>query len=166
MDTKKTINITLISLAIIGALFIFWWLNNDPTNDFTVNVAGADNRGEGDSVQSVNIGEIFREYETEYTQLTGKWPRFRGDDFDNISESPNPLIDEFGPDGPKIMWSVKLGEGHSGAAIYDGLAYILDYDEKERADMLRCFSLVEGKEMWVRGYSVNVKRNHGMSRTI
>lgn len=166
MNTKKAINIVLISLAIIGLVFIVWWLNTDPTNDFEVSLAGADNRGEGDSIQSVNIGEIFREYETEYTVLDGKWPRFRGADFDNISESSENLIDNFGPDGPKIMWSVKMGEGHSGAAIYDGLAYILDYDEEERADMLRCFSLVEGKEMWVRGYSVNIKRNHGMSRTI
>lgn len=166
MDTKRTTNIILIALAVIAAGFIIWWLNNDPTDDFEVSVAGADNRGEGDSIQSVNIGEIFREYETEYTKLDGKWPRFRGADFDNISESSENLIDEFGPNGPKIMWSVKLGEGHSGAAIYDGLAYVLDYDEEKRADMLRCFSLVEGKEMWVRGYSVNVKRNHGMSRTI
>ena len=166
MNTKRTINITLISLALIGAVFIFWWLKNDPTDDFSASLAGADNRGEADSVQTVNIGEIFRQYETEYTKLDGKWPRFRGADFDNISESSENLIDKFGPEGPKIMWSAKLGEGHSGAAIYEGLAYVLDYDEEERADMLRCYSLVEGKEMWVRGYSVNIKRNHGMSRTI
>ena len=68
-------------------------------------------------------------------------PRFRGSDFNNISEDSKNLIDKFGPDGPKILWSVKLGEGHSGAAIYKGLAYVLDYDEQQRADILRCFSL-------------------------
>ncbi|MDX1285846.1 MAG: PQQ-binding-like beta-propeller repeat protein, partial [Draconibacterium sp.] len=36
----------------------------------------------------------------------------------------------------------------------------------ERADVLRCFSLLEGTELWTRGYDVAVKRNHGMSRTI
>jgi len=32
--------------------------------------------------------------------------------------------------------------------------------------MLRCFSLTEGTEIWRRWYNVNVKRNHGMSRTV
>ncbi len=166
MNTKRTIHILLISLAIVGTGVIIWWLSTDPTKDFRVSIAGADNRGEGDSVQTVRIGEIFKEFETEYTELSGTWPRFRGSDFNNISEDSKNLIDKFGPDGPKILWSVKLGEGHSGAAIYNGLAYVLDYDEQQRADILRCFSLVDGKEMWVRGYQVNVKRNHGMSRTI
>ncbi len=166
MNTKKTINITLSIIGIIGFVLIFWWMNNDPTRNFGISVEGADNRGAGDSLQDVRIGEIFKEYSTEYTELTETWPRFRGADFDNISKSPVKLIEKFGPEGPKIVWSVDLGEGHSGAAIYKGLAYVLDYDEEKRADLLRCFSLIDGKEMWVRGYSLNIKRNHGMSRTI
>lgn len=166
MNTKRTINISLLTLGAIGFIAIFWWLNHDPTRDFKIGVAGADNRVGGDSAQTVKIGEIYRQYATDYTKLTETWPRFRGADFDNISKSPVKLIDKFGPEGPKILWSVELGEGHSGAAIYKGLAYVLDYDEQKRADMLRCFSLVDGKEMWVRGYQLNVKRNHGMSRTI
>jgi outer membrane protein assembly factor BamB len=59
-----------------------------------------------------------------------------------------------------------LGEGHSGAAIWKGLVYILDYDEDSRADLLRCFSLTTGEELWRRGYNVAIKRNHGMSRTV
>jgi outer membrane protein assembly factor BamB len=42
----------------------------------------------------------------------------------------------------------------------------MDYDEEERADLLRCFSLVDGTEIWRRGYKINLKRNHGMSRTV
>ena len=166
MNTKKTINTILLVVSFIGLVFIFWWLRNDPTRSFKISEAGADNRGSADSAQMVNIGEIFREYETTYTELSETWPRFRGSDFDNISKSPVKLIDKFPAEGPKILWSVELGEGHSGAAIYNGMAYILDYDEEKRADMLRCFSVVDGKEMWARGYSLNIKRNHGMSRTI
>ena len=166
MNTKRTINITLLAISFIGFIVIFWWINNDPTRNFNISTEGADNRGVGDSAVAVNIGEIFHEYATDYTELSETWPRFRGSDFDNISKSPVKLIDKFPPEGPKVLWKVELGEGHSGAAIYKGLAYVLDYDEAKRADMLRCFSVLNGKEMWTRGYRINVKRNHGMSRTV
>ncbi len=166
MSTKKTINIALIAIILLGVIVIFWWLRNDPTQHLVVSEAGADNRGADNSSQMVNIGEIFKEYNTNYTELSETWPRFRGSDFDNISKSPVKLIDKFPAEGPRVLWSVELGEGHSGAAIYKGLAYVLDYDEAKRADMLRCFSVIDGKEMWARGYSLNIKRNHGMSRTI
>ena len=165
--TKRTINIILFFTGIIGLVFIFWWLSANPTKDFTINLEGADNRGEGNAfVQQVNIGEHFEEFSSDYTEMNETWPRFRGEDFDNISKSPVKLIEKFGTEGPKILWSMDLGEGHSGAAIYKGLAYVLDYNEEERADVLRCISLVDGKEQWNRGYDVAVKRNHGMSRTI
>ena len=166
MNTKKTINITLIAISVVGFILIFWWLNIDPTRNLEISLEGADNRGSGEIAQVVNIGEIVHEYNTDYTELSESWPRFRGSDYDNLSKSPVKLIDKFPAEGPKVMWSIELGEGHSGAAIYKGLAYILDYDEEKRADMLRCFSVLDGKEMWARGYTLNVKRNHGMSRTI
>ena len=43
---------------------------------------------------------------------------------------------------------------------------MLDYDETEKADALRCFALEDGRELWRRSYSVQVKRNHGRSRTV
>jgi len=157
----------LITVGGIAFLTFFWWLSADPTSDFTINLEGADNRGEGNAyVQDVNIGELFVEYTDDYVELNETWPNFRGPDLDNISKSPVDLIENFSTEGPKIVWSVEMGEGHSGAAIYKGLAYVLDYDEEERADLLRCFSLVDGKEQWSRGYDVSIKRNHGMSRTI
>ncbi len=166
MDSKQIIKIVSYSLGIISFGFLFWWLNYNPTHDFELNMEGADNRGSGAEAQEVEIGEYFEQFAESYTELSETWPRFRGEDFDNISKSPVKLIDNFGSDGPKILWSKELGEGHSGAAIYEGLVYILDYDEEERADILRCYSLLDGKEMWVRGYNLNIKRNHGMSRTI
>lgn len=165
--TKRNINIILIFTITTGFVTIFWWLSADPTKDFTVNLEGADNRGEGNAyVQEVNIGEHFEEFSSDYKVLNETWTNFRGADFDNISKSPVKLVEKFGAEGPKILWSMELGEGHSGAAIWKGLAYILDYNEEERADVLRCFSLVDGKELWTRGYDVAIKRNHGMSRTI
>jgi outer membrane protein assembly factor BamB len=65
-----------------------------------------------------------------------------------------------------LLWSVDLGEGHAAPSVLNGRVYILDYDEAQRADALRCFSLADGSELWRRWYTVPVKRNHGMSRTI
>jgi outer membrane protein assembly factor BamB len=165
--TKRTINIILFATGTIGFLAIFWWLNANPTKDLRIHLDGEDNRGEGNAfIQDVNIGEHFEEFGTDFIALKETWPNFRGADLDNISKSPVKIREKFDAEGPKILWSMELGEGHSGAAIWKGLAYILDYDETKRADVLRCISLTEGKELWTRGYDVAIKRNHGMSRTI
>jgi outer membrane protein assembly factor BamB len=154
-------------LALAGLLSIAWWITKDPVKDLVVSVPGMDNRGEGVEVaMEVEIGEFFERFERKGSDLTGTWPRFRGAYFDNISRSDVALIDAFPESGPKIMWEADLGEGHGGAAIYEGKVYVLDYDEDLRADMLRCFDLVEGTELWRRWYKVPVKRNHGMSRTV
>ncbi len=129
--TKRTINITLIIIGTIGFISMFWWLNTDPTRNFNVNLEGTDNRGKGVVMQEVTIGEHFEEFPGEYKVLEETWPRFRGEDFDNIAKSPVKLIEKFPAGGPKILWEMELGEGHSGAAIWKGLAYILDYNEAE-----------------------------------
>ena len=152
----------------VGLLVIFWWMMRNPADKLSESLPGTDNRVSGtDSVlEIVNIGEHFESYGAASSVLLETWPRFRGEDFDNVSKSPVKLIDGFGGQPPEILWSYELGEGHAGPAIYQGAVYLLDYDEEKRADMLRCFSLEDGKEKWRRWYGVNVKRNHGMSRTV
>jgi len=167
MQSEKVIRYSTFGLVIAGLLSLGLWLGLDPTNDFTESLPGLDNRGEGMGAnETVVIGELFETINTGHTELAETWPRFRGESFDNISKSPVGLIDKFPDAGPQVLWSVSLGEGHSGAAIWKGLVYVLDYDEEDRADYLRCFSLTDGKELWKRGYNVAVKRNHGMSRTV
>lgn len=158
----------LLSLA--GIISIAWWVTYDPVKDFVATQNGLDNRGEGVAVNlDINIGEFFESFESfenTSSDLKETWPRFRGEYFDNISRSDVDLIDRFGEEGPDIKWMVEMGEGYAGAAIYKGEVYVLDYNEEKRADMLRCFSLKDGTELWRRWYKVIVKRNHGMSRTV
>jgi outer membrane protein assembly factor BamB len=166
MTSEKLIKYSRIGLIILGLASLAWWLGVDPTRDFVESVPGLDNRGGADANEVVVIGELFEQFGADYNELSETWPRFRGENFDNISRSTVPLKDNFPATGPDVLWSVELGEGHSGAAIWKGLVYILDYDEEGRADQLRCFSLTSGKELWRRGYKVAIKRNHGMSRTV
>ncbi len=158
----------LIAVGVIaGATFLFWFLYN-PVQDLSISVPGLDKRPDSNAVssESIVIGEKFEHFSEDESQLTGKWTRFRGADFDNINKEKIKLIDKWPLEGPKILWKVSLGEGHAAPVIYNGKAYILDYDEKTKHDALRCFSLLSGKELWKRSYKVHVKRNHGMSRTI
>jgi len=166
----KRVPTYLPSLLLLAAAIaaMAWWLFRDPSGEFSQSLPGMDHRGRGaDSLEMVvNIGSEFERFAEQKNSLKETWPRFRGENFDNISRSPVKLIDHFGPNGPDIRWQVELGEGHAGAAIYEGAVYLLDYNEAGRSDMLRCFDLVDGRELWRRWYRVNVKRNHGMSRTV
>jgi len=160
-------NIIRTGLVIMGIAALSWWLLYDPVYTLTPSLPGMDQRGEGAATEKeVNIGEFFTSFTSFESTLKETWPRFRGADFDNISKSPVRLLDNFNSKPPEIVWSVETGEGHAGAAIYQGKVYFIDYDEDIRADMLRCFSLEKGTEIWRRWYKVNVKRNHGMSRTV
>ncbi len=164
INKQNILPFLLIAIALVS---LTWWLTADPVKDLYTSEPGADNRGEGIAINlDINIGEFFDRKANEKSELKETWPRFRGEHFDNISRSEIPLIDKFGPEGPNIKWSHHLGEGHAGAAIYEGKVYMLDYDEELRSDMLRCFALKSGEELWRRWYKVAIKRNHGMSRTV
>ena len=161
-----TADIVTVLLVLAGLLSIGWWLARDPVGDLVTTEPGLDNREEGGVVASIDIGAYYERLGRLDSDLEETWPRFRGEHFDNKSRSPVPLIGSFPEEGPPIVWSVDLGEGHAGAAIYEGAVFVLDYDEDERADILRCFALEDGREIWRRGYFINLKRNHGMSRTV
>ncbi|MFA5326990.1 MAG: PQQ-binding-like beta-propeller repeat protein [Prolixibacteraceae bacterium] len=164
---EKNSKYILWTVAIAVLLLFFWWMFRDPTNKFTESTPGADNRGADSTlVEAVNIGETFEQFATLESSLKGTWTRFRGADFDNIAKNSQPLKDNWSGNQPEILWSVELGEGHAGPAIYDGKVFLMDYDEAKREDALRCFSLESGQELWRRSYKVSLKRNHGMSRTV
>ena len=160
-------NIVLFSSGLLFVAALIWWNLSGPSFEFNLSQPGMDNRGGGQSEISeiINIGAFFELFSEKESELNDIWPRFRGPQFDNIKKTGVKLIDNFSG-GPKIQWSVELGEGHAGPSIYKGKVYVLDYDEEIKADMLRCFSLKDGEELWRRWYNVNIKRNHGMSRTI
>jgi len=131
--------------------------------------------------QQVDIGEILEVYvapdERNPNVSNEVWPAFRGPHLDFIAPENYkvPLAADFKNDGSVrkaplasdgILWTQEMGEGYASPAIAEGCAYVLDYDETKRADALRCFDLETGEELWRRWYRVDVKRNHGISRTV
>jgi outer membrane protein assembly factor BamB len=162
-ENRIVVIVTAI-FALIYLVVIISWNIYVPEYNLAIQSPGADNRPEGSSrtINDVLIGEFFMRYNDESSLLQGKWSCFRGADFSNIIRTPE-AINVMG-DYP-VEWSFTTGEGHAAPVIFNGMVFILDYDESLSSDALRCFSLESGKELWRRWYRVPMKRNHGFSRT-
>lgn len=156
---------TLFAVIVFAALTVSFALTR-PSIDIEKRLPGADNAGVQTAAARVNIAGRFKPSDGQPSSLNGSWPCFRGESFDNIVTEPTPLSDQWPETGPRVLWTLPLGDGHAGAAVRHGRVYLLDYNLKARADALLCLSLDDGKEIWRREYDVSIKRNHGMSRTV
>jgi len=173
---RKLISLT-VALPVLGlcgwaaVLLLSNWFSADPARELVRSVPGKDG-GPPESERAkpnelnIELAGTLETFDGVPSDLPGSWPRFRGADFDNIFKGSENLAASWPADGPEVYWSVELGEGHAAPAVLNGCVYLFDYDEKNRADALRCFSLADGKEIWRRSYALPAKRNHGLSRTI
>ena len=156
-----------LSLAIAAAA-LHGWLSWNALPTLDVRVPGRDGRPAVRQLEEgpVDFAGVFLAFDGAPSDLPGAWPRFRGTSFDNIAHEAPPLAESWGADGPPVLWTIALGEGYAGPVVYEGRVYVLDYDEEQRSDVLRCFSLDDGRELWRHAYEIAVRRNHGMSRTV
>lgn len=95
----------------------------------------------------------------------GDWPQFRGPDRNNISAETG-LLRSWPAQGPKVIWKTPVCEGYAGAAIKDGRVYLNDYDDQKKEHRIRCISLADGKDLWQWTYAIEVRPNHGITRTV
>jgi len=157
-----------VGLAIVGAVSLCVLFGGDPAAGLTERLPAADITSQilVDANEAIELrGELVR-FDGVPSDLPGAWPRFRGANFDAISSGKTALARTWRTDGPKVLWSIEVGEGYAGAAILAGRVYVLDYDRQNQADAIRCLSLEDGEEIWRYSYPVKVKRFHGMSRTV
>lgn len=160
-------------LIVVGAALLIVWTTAAPSSQFAVRqpgqdgtpqaVASSDNRAlvAGQPVAGPGIA----------AELPGSWLAFRGNRRDGICDDGIRLARRWSEAGPPVLWQIELGEGYAGAAIRDGRVYVLDVDvpvadQPAQADVLRCLSLADGREIWRNSYPVVISRNHGMSRTM
>lgn len=164
--SSRNIPLIMIAASVFAVAFI-WWQVADPGYMVVERIPGMDNRPvRTAAADSINIGENFEMLSELSVSEEGSWTRFRGAFFDNISREAIPLAEKWDTSGPPVVWRTELGEGYAGPAVSNGRVYILDYNERRKSDMLRCFSLADGTELWRRWYRVEFKRNHGYSRTV
>jgi len=159
-----------VIVAVSGVALAAMWLVYEPGGgDFVQRVPGQD-VGKGGEVAVAQVVDLRGKLErgegvvaVEFANAS--WPWFRGRNLDNIAPDSE-AVAEWSAGGPTEVWRIELGDGYAGAAIHKGRVYVLDYDLEKRADVLRCMSLADGKEIWKRSYGVKVRFNHGRSRTI
>lgn len=158
-----------IGLAVLGVILLCVWLFSDAAKDLKERLPGEDNRKKVlvEEDEPIKITGRLVKYDGVPADLPGAWPRFRGPNLDAISSDENIALARSWPDdGPKVLWAIDVGEGFAGAAVLAGRVYVLDYDQENKADDIRCLSLDDGKEIWRYSYDVKIKRFHGMSRTV
>ena len=155
-------------LAVLGAAILAVWIGTAGVDDLQARIPGLD-RPEGFAAVEPPPAPVAGEpivSDVKPSELAGDWPCFRGPERDGIDHQSVPLARKWPDGGPKILWNIELGPGHAGAAVAEGCIYVLDYDEENEADTMRCLSLADGREVWRNSYPVEVVENHGMSRCV
>ena len=74
------------------------------------------------------------------------WPQFLGPDR-NSKSSQKGLLKSWPEKGPDVLWSVNVGNGYGGPVVKGGKVYLLDRND-EIGDIMRCFNLQTGEELW------------------
>jgi len=79
------------------------------------------------------------------------WPQFLGPDRNSTSPQKG-ILRSWPEGGPEVLWKTDVGPGYGGPVIKAGKVYLLDRDDKT-GDIMRCFDLKSGKELWKYSYN-------------
>lgn len=155
----------LIALVAVAALAL-WWASGTG-EDLKLRIPGTDAApgGETGGANPVLAGKLSQGTGTP-ADLPGYWPQFRGLQRDGIAPDASGFSRDWTTSPPRQLWGLDVGEGYAGVAVRDGRVYLLDYERDAKLSVLRCLSLADGKEIWRFAYSLSIKRNHGMTRTV
>ena len=99
------------------------------------------------STEAINIEGALYKFPREPVRPSSSWPQFRGPGRANLAVMNGPLLETWPTNGPLVLWSTNLCEGHAAPAVWNGRVYILDYNAVRKGDVLRCFALDSGKEL-------------------
>ena len=155
------------TLAVVAGFAFVVWVWPRENNALQLRVPGTDAApsGENGGTNPVLAGKLLPG-PGQHAPLPGSWPQFRGPNRDGISSDSSNLSRDWKTSPPRELWSLDVGEGYAGVAIYSGRVYLLDYDSDAKQSALSCLSLADGREIWRYSYPLTIKRNHGMTRTV
>lgn len=83
--------------------------------------------------------------------IAGDWAQWRGPAGNGISDehswSPKNLIAD---KGPKVLWKINVGKGHSAVSVLRDRCYTMGNDGSN--DIVYCLKTSDGSEIWQRSY--------------
>ena len=120
--------LTPAAAAVVALLLLVLWVTTVGVPPLQARIPGTDRPPEAEGEPAVALEGTLVTSDGRAADLPGEWPRFRGSNFDGIAHESVALARTWPGDGPKMLWSIELGEGHAGAAVRDGRVYVLDYD--------------------------------------
>ncbi len=167
MTRVQPLPLAVAGVALI-ALAIFWAV--PAQKRIAPRLPGADGRPEtaasgGSGGNPVLRGSVIAGV-AKPAELVGTWARFRGDQLSGIATQSGTIARTWSDTGPRKLWSLNVGEGYAGAAIWRGRAFVMDYDREKKHEALRCVSLADGQEIWRYSFPNSIKRDHGVTRTV
>jgi outer membrane protein assembly factor BamB len=92
------------------------------------------------------------------------WPQFLGSDRNSISPQKG-LMRSWTAGKPEVVWSVNIGIGYGGPVVKNGKVYLLDREDGV-CDIMRCFDLQTGKELWRYSYDAPGSLSFPGSRSV
>ncbi len=97
-----------------------------------------------------------------------EWPKYRGPQGDGIVRDEK-LATEWPAEGPKKLWTIKVGIGHASPIAVDGKLYLFTRDEDKNEEALEAYDAETGKKLWGEstkgGYTHNNKDWRGTRAT-
>ena len=77
------------------------------------------------------------------------WPHWMGPKRDNVWNETG-ILDKFPKDGPKKLWSAKVGQGYAGPSVVGDRVYVMDLlgSGAEQKERVLCLDTKDGAEVW------------------
>lgn len=92
------------------------------------------------------------------------WPQFLGPERNNTSAQKG-ILRSWPKNGPEVLWTTNVGKGYGGPVVKEGKVYLLDRDDN-KGDIMRCFDLNNGKELWSYSYNAPGSVSYPGSRSV
>lgn len=92
------------------------------------------------------------------------WPQLFGPDRNSISPEKG-ILKSWPSTGPEVLWTANVERGYGGPVIKDNKVYLLDRDDQV-GDIMRCFDMADGKELWKFAYDAPGTFSYPGSRSV
>jgi outer membrane protein assembly factor BamB len=79
------------------------------------------------------------------------WPQYLGPNRNSTSDQKG-ILRSWPEKGPEVIWTANVGQGYGGPVVKDSKVYLLDRNDTV-GDIMRCFDLSNGKELWKFSYN-------------